>query len=332
LLRVLGLALALALVLAGCTTYSVQAPIGDRSDGPRRTPNVHQVRRGDTLYSISFLYGLSVEELAAWNGLRPPYTIYRGQHLRLKPGRLPVAPAPQAAQARASQPKPRPGSQARVQPPAAASAPVMRPATPRSGPAPLVGSVPKVAGGAKLKPPPGGDTAGRAVAAAPLAAASAPAVVPVPASAVEPVTAPAQAVPEAAAAQPDRSDSDQPVFWSWPVDGRLIRGYDADSTGKKGIDIAGDSGDTVRAAAAGKVVYAGSGLSGYGRLIIIKHNKDFLSAYAHNRKLIAREGQWVNKGEVIAQMGSSGTDRTQLHFEIRKQGRPVDPLRYLPKR
>ena len=77
---------------------------------------------------------------------------------------------------------------------------------------------------------------------------------------------------------------------------------------------------------------AGSGLSGYGRLIIIKHNNDFLSAYAHNRKLIATEGQWVNKGEVIAQMGSSGTDRTQLHFEIRKHGRPVDPLRYLPKR
>ena len=80
-------------------------------------------------------------------------------------------------------------------------------------------------------------------------------------------------------------------------------------------------------AAAGKVVYSGSGLSGYGRLIIVKHNKDFLSAYAHNRKLIAQEGQWVEKGAVIAQMGSSGTDRTQLHFEIRKKGRPVDPLR-----
>ena len=93
-----------------------------------------------------------------------------------------------------------------------------------------------------------------------------------------------------------------------------------------------EAGQPIVSAAAGKVVYAGSGLSGYGRLIIIKHNNDFLSAYAHNRKLIAREGQWVNKGEVIAQMGSSGTDRTQLHFEIRKHGRPVDPLRYLPSR
>jgi lipoprotein NlpD len=112
----------------------------------------------------------------------------------------------------------------------------------------------------------------------------------------------------------------------------VIRGYDSKSTGKKGVGIAGKTGEPVRAAAAGKVVYSGSGLSGYGRLIIIKHNKNFLSAYAHNRKLVAREGQWVEKGAVIAQMGSSGTDRTQLHFEIRKKGRPVDPLRYLPKR
>lgn len=126
--------------------------------------------------------------------------------------------------------------------------------------------------------------------------------------------------------------SSKHVIWSWPVKGRLISGYDKKSTGKKGINIAGKPGDPVRSAAAGKVVYSGSGLSGYGRLIIIKHNKDFLSAYAHNRKLIAREGQWVEKGEIIARMGRSGTDRTQLHFEIRKKGRPVNPLRYLPKR
>jgi lipoprotein NlpD len=184
-----------------------------------------------------------------------------------------------------------------------------------------VGSVPKVAGAKAPKPASAVPATTPAAAAPPLAAASPAVVVPPPAAA-----------PEPAAAQPDRADSNQPVFWSWPADGRLIRGYDANSTGKKGIDIAGNSGDTVRAAAAGKVVYAGDGLTGYGRLIIIKHNKDFLSAYAHNRKLIAKEGQWVNKGEVIAQMGSSGTDRTQLHFEIRRQGRPVDPLGYLPKR
>ena len=99
----------------------------------------------------------------------------------------------------------------------------------------------------------------------------------------------------------------------------------------KKVLISGEkAGQPVKAAADGKIVYSGSGLGGYGRLIIIKHNKDFLSAYAHNRKLIAKEGQWVRQGEVIAQMGSSGTDRTRLHFEIRKRGQPVDPLRYLP--
>lgn len=96
--------------------------------------------------------------------------------------------------------------------------------------------------------------------------------------------------------------------------------------------IGGRAGQPVRAAEAGKVVYAGSGLVGYGRLIIIKHNNDFLSAYGHNSKLRVREGDRVRKGQVIAEMGSSGTNRVQLHFEIRYQGRPVDPLRYLPRK
>jgi len=309
------------LVLSGCTTYSVRAPIGDRTQSPIRTPDTHQVRRGDTLYSISFLYGVSVDELADWNRLRPPYTIYRGQELRLRPAAAtPSAPGLQAAAPRASQPKPRTGTPARPQS-GGGAAPVMRPAAPTGGAAPVVGSVPKIA-----------------AASAPKSAPAARAMVP-PASATSRSTgtstaaaAPSPAIPRPAVAVPARAESSQKVFWSWPAEGRLIRRYDPDSAAKKGIDIGGTSGDTVRAAAAGKVVYAGSGLSGYGRLIIIKHNNDFLSAYAHNRKLIATEGQWVNKGEVIAQMGSSGTDRTQLHFEIRKHGRPVDPLRYLPKR
>jgi lipoprotein NlpD len=120
--------------------------------------------------------------------------------------------------------------------------------------------------------------------------------------------------------------------WAWPAAGPLLRAYDGSSEGRKGISIGGSSGQPVLAAASGKVVYSGSGLGGYGRLIIIKHNKEFLSAYAHNRKLIANEGQWVEKGQEIALMGNSGTDRVQLHFEIRKLGKPVDPLQYLPKR
>ncbi len=302
--------LAAFLLVSGCTTYAVRAPVGDRSDGPGRTPASHEVRRGDTLYSVAFLYGLSVQELADWNQLHSPYTIYRGQVLRLRPAAAKApAPAPRASLPRASQPKPRPGTTLVRAGPGSGAAPVMRPAAPASGAAPLVGSAPKIAVASVPK-------------SAPAARAKAPAApAPVPGSAA------AQA-----AALPARAPSNRHVFWSWPAEGRLIRAYDANSAGKKGIYIGGKDGQSVRAAAGGKVVYAGSGLSGYGRLIIIKHNNDFLSAYAHNRKLIAREGQWVKKGEVIAQMGRSGTDRTQLHFEIRKHGRPVDPLRYLPKR
>jgi lipoprotein NlpD len=120
--------------------------------------------------------------------------------------------------------------------------------------------------------------------------------------------------------------------WVWPASGRLINGYNPGASGKKGIDIAGKKGQPVKAAAAGKVVYSGSGLVGYGRLIIIKHNETLLSAYGHNSNLLVSEGEYVKAGQVIANMGSSGTDRTRLYFEIRKNGKPVNPLRYLPRR
>eukprot|EP00389_Voromonas_pontica_P000884 GDKH01001308.1.p1 GENE.GDKH01001308.1~~GDKH01001308.1.p1 ORF type:complete len:108 (-),score=20.05 GDKH01001308.1:316-639(-) len=100
----------------------------------------------------------------------------------------------------------------------------------------------------------------------------------------------------------------------------------------KGIDIAGKAGDSVRAAASGNVVYAGSGLLGYGNLIIVNHNEHYLSAYAHNRKILVQEGEDVKAGQVIAELGNSGTDRPKLHFEIRKNGNPVDPAHYLPAR
>ncbi|TVP59115.1 MAG: peptidase M23, partial [Halomonadaceae bacterium] len=100
----------------------------------------------------------------------------------------------------------------------------------------------------------------------------------------------------------------------------------------KGVDIGGDEGDPVKAAAAGNVVYAGSGLLGYGKLIIVNHNSQYLSAYAHNRKILVNEGDRVSRGQQIAEMGDTGTNRVKLHFEIRKNGDPVDPQQYLPKR
>ena len=122
------------------------------------------------------------------------------------------------------------------------------------------------------------------------------------------------------------------IKWQWPHVGTVIAGFSASGKVNKGIDIAGNAGDPVRTSAAGNVVYAGSGLLGYGNLIIVNHNEHFLSAYAHNRRILVKEGEDVKAGQVIAELGSTGTDRNKLHFEIRKNGNPVDPLPYLPPR
>nr|WP_245399090.1 peptidoglycan DD-metalloendopeptidase family protein [Pseudomonas syringae] len=123
-----------------------------------------------------------------------------------------------------------------------------------------------------------------------------------------------------------------PTGWTWPSSGILIGKFSSNGSLNKGIDIAGDLGQPVLAASDGSVVYAGSGLRGYGELIIIKHSDTYVSAYGHNRRLLVREGQQVKAGQTIAEMGSTGTDRVKLHFEIRRQGKPVDPLGFLPRR
>lgn len=120
--------------------------------------------------------------------------------------------------------------------------------------------------------------------------------------------------------------------WQWPTRGRLLSGYKPKEPGKKGIYIGGHIGQPVKAAASGKVVYVGSGLIGYGRLIIIRHNDTLLSTYGHNSELLVEEDEYVKSGRVIAKMGSSGNDHTGLYFEIRKDGKPVNPLAYLPKK
>jgi lipoprotein NlpD len=123
-----------------------------------------------------------------------------------------------------------------------------------------------------------------------------------------------------------------PKGWGWPSSGVLIGKFSSNGSLNKGIDIAGDLGQPVLAASDGTVVYAGSGLRGYGELVIIKHSDTYVSAYGHNRRLLVREGQQVKVGQTIAEMGSTGTDRVKLHFEIRRQGKPVDPLQFLPRR
>lgn len=120
--------------------------------------------------------------------------------------------------------------------------------------------------------------------------------------------------------------------WGWPVKGPILSSFQGSNGLNKGIDLGGKLGEPVVSAASGQVVYSGSGLRGYGKLLIIKHNETFLSAYAHNDKLLVKEGEFVKAGQRIADMGSSGTDRIKLHFEIRREGTPVNPLQYLPRR
>jgi len=117
--------------------------------------------------------------------------------------------------------------------------------------------------------------------------------------------------------------------WNWPAKGKVIQRFSP--TNNKGIDIAGRDGSPIHAAADGAVVYAGNGLRGYGQLIILKHSEQYLSAYAHQRRILVREGDAVNRGQVIAEMGNTGTDKTKLHFEIRHNGKPVDPMGFLPR-
>lgn len=119
--------------------------------------------------------------------------------------------------------------------------------------------------------------------------------------------------------------------WKWPAKGKVIATYSSTQQGKKGIDIAGTKGDNIKAAADGKVVYAGDVLRGYGKLVIVKHNDDYLSAYAHNHRILVEEQQVIKAGQVIAKMGDTGTQRVMLHFEVRFRGKSVDPMKYLAK-
>ena len=178
--------------------------------------------------------------------------------------------------------------------------------------------------------PPQGITPSGSVVAVPTATA---AVVP-PGVVARPLNAPVAALPGAAPA-PVQAPAVEPVKASdavefiWPAKGAVIAPFD--EAKNKGVSIAGRVGDPVLAAADGRVVYAGAGLRGYGNLIILKHNDTFLTAYAHNQALLVREDQAVKKGQKIAEMGTSDADRVKLHFEVRRDGKPVDPLQYLPK-
>ena len=239
------------LMIAGCSHDPTQVSVVDLRSPPKVTSGHHIILKGETLYSIAWLYSRDFRDLAENNKIRHPYIIYPGQKIKLSIHRPKIAkPATKVVN------------------------PISRTSTER------IKSVKKYT----------------------------------------------------QVATSTKASSRSASGWQWPANGKIISGFSLKSPVNKGIDIGGKLGEPVLAAANGEVVYAGSDLSGYGRLIIVKHNSSYLSAYAHNRDLFVSEGDSVKAGQKIAEIGSTGTTEPKLHFEIRRNGNPVNPTGYLPGR
>ncbi|PWR23670.1 hypothetical protein DKG75_03630 [Zavarzinia compransoris] len=270
----------------------------------------HVVAPGDTVYNISRRYGVDQASLMAENGIQPPYTIKLGQRLRI-PGRV-QAPAEAAA------PAPTP-----VAPPAAAV-----PAAPIEIIEPDPDSLPPPADGSMYVPPPAApETAAVGTANVPR-----PARKPAPPAVAAAPAAPARPAPATAAAPAAPAPSAATPRFAWPVAGDVISGFGPKSGGQHndGINIQAAQGTTVRASDGGTVAYAGDEIRGFGNLILIRHNGTYMTAYAHNATLLVKQGDKVARGQPIARVGNSGNVTVpQLHFEVRKNGTPVDPMKYL---
>ncbi len=308
----------------------------------------YTVKRGDTLYSIAWRYEKDYRQLAQINNITAPYAIYPGQRLRMQPsdkdgsaleesrpqvltekvtGRTVVVDEPQEKTAVKTSPK---ATHVKVQKNETLYAIARREGYSHHQLArwnhlrsPYVL---KPGQRLRLNPPLNslGDRSSNPQSAKASVSQAAPVTKPLVRQAV--VSKPLAAAPSVAkVALPVKVDS-----WHWPVKGRVVQTYKANDTGRKGIGIAGKPGQSVKAAASGTVVYSGNGLINYGNLIIIKHSHSFLSAYAYNQSLLVSEGDSVKRGQAIAKMGKRDA-RAQLHFEIRRNGKPVNPLYYLPK-
>lgn len=303
--RFLGAAV-LALVLAGCAIHRTLAP------------DAYIVQRGDTLSAIGAEYGINWHNLAQWNHIRSPYNLEVGQRLWLTPY-PPINYAKLPGQTSQSAPAPRQPSQprqrvARDNPPAlhrtiesqpewsAGASSVQEGGTTETATSPSLGSASSSDSQASMAQADQGDDA--RISQASHAAAT------------------KQASIKAGGPSEDG--------WQWPASGSLIREYDPDD-GRHGVEIGGQVGAPIYAASSGTVVYNGSGLKGYGKLVIVKHDKHYLSAYGFNKRSLVKQGQTVAAGAHIADMGLGPGNKPMLHFEIRRDGEPIDPQKVLPK-
>jgi lipoprotein NlpD len=314
-------AIVMAMMLAACAARR-PAPMVERTPAPpppvesamppapqppaEKPIATHTVKRGETLASIALQYGLDYRELAAWNNIVNPN--------RLEVGRVLVLAASTGSSSTATT--------ASVTTPI--TTPLAIPGTPIES-RPLA-NTPTAKVEPRASKVPFSDRALSQMNAvesgpSPLAGDAPPPIV-----AIAPPSAPATPVPPEPEKTSPGTDGED-VDWIWPAKGKVLAAFNDAS---KGMDIAGKKGAPIVAAASGRVVYAGAGLRGYGKLVIIKHNETWLSAYAHNDNILVKEQQDVRKGQKIAEMGSSDADQVKLHFEVRRQGKPIDPVKVLP--
>jgi lipoprotein NlpD len=303
------------LTIAGCASHA-PVPVSERAPVIKEPPlksvsstapvpasasdgSFYTVKKGDTLYSIALDHGQDYKDVAAWNNLENPNKINAGHQLRMSPPGsgegAPVAVVKPIAGPAAVEIKPMDSRPVAAKPSGEGSTETLK-RGPKGGKEPYSE---EALARAREQP-------------------SAPVVQTPP---VEQKPAPVVPAPAAVAGAVD---------WAWPSSGNVMTPFSEGSN--KGIDIAGKTGDPVQATAAGKVVYAGSGLRGYGKLVIIRHDAEFLSAYAHNSNILVKEGQAITRGQRIADIGNTDAESSRLHFEIRRQGKPVDPMKFLPTR
>ncbi|MBA2352661.1 MAG: peptidoglycan DD-metalloendopeptidase family protein [Burkholderiales bacterium] len=333
---------ALLLTQTGCAQTRRPAPVVDRfpsagqpaarpKSDPQSAllekPGFYVVKKGDTLYSVAMEHNVDYRDLADWNNIDQTQVIRIGQQLR-------TSPPDDAAVTAPLQSTPAAGS-----PAANADANRSAPVAPQRDP----GTAPAISANAAstaVKVQPKASKLPYSDQALARLMTESPNAKPALANRAESITAKAEpsiaplpptpkALGEAAAPEAAAGTDEERIDWGWPAEGKIVAGF-SEGDNLKGVDIAGKLGQPVIASAPGRVVYSGAGLRGYGKLVIIRHNKTYLSAYAHNSEILVKEGQSVAKGQKIAEMGNSDADRVKLHFEIRRLGKPVDPVKYLP--
>ena len=317
-MRYFFLIILISLTVVGCSSSGYRAPVSDVTSPKGQSNltnaakskkstkeinfngnyNTYKVKKGDTLYSIAWNSSSDVKSLATYNKLKSPYTIYTGQVLNLKP--------PTKSKSN-SQKISKKSQLVSVGEKKVKKEVVLEKVKGYSSNAVEKKLIPEKKVIPKKVVPKKVVT-------------TIPAKKTVPAKTV-------QQAPKSVVTQSTKVNS-----WSWPAKGKVIESFSASQAGMKGISIENQRGTSIYAASGGQVVYAGSGLRGYGNLIIIKHSNGYLSAYAHNESLLVSENEQIKKGQKIALMGDSGTDSVHLHFEIRYRGKSVDPLRYLNRK